>query len=84
MLGKTAGVELGEDELAVQDDLKTPSPGGDQDELAEVGLEVLQYIRRQTDGSGLIASHGAVLDTHPLELHGGLRSVVGSTGRSVI
>lgn len=73
MLGKAVGIELGEDELAICDDLKTPAPGGDQDELAKVGLEVLQNSCRQTDGFGLVASHRAILDTNLLELHRDLR-----------
>ncbi len=84
MFGKAVGVELGEDQYVVQDDLEAPASGGDQDQLAEVGLQVLQYICRQTDGFGLVASHGAVLDTHPLVLHGRLRSGGGSSGPAQI
>ena len=71
MLGKAPGLELGEDELAVADDLEATSPRGDEGESAEVGLELLQDLRRQTDGLGFVPSHGAVFDTQLLELHDG-------------
>ena len=62
MLGVAAGRLLREDELIVHDDLEHASDRGDQDELGQFVLELLQQPFRQTDGSRRVASVLAVLD----------------------
>lgn len=65
MLGVAAGRLLREDELIVHSDFEHAPDRGNQDELGQRVLELLQQPFRQTDGSRRVASRLAVLDRDP-------------------
>ena len=67
MLGETAHVELGIHQFPVDGYLETPSTRGDEDELPHIGFLALENRFRQTDGFGLVPSHGAVFDPDLLD-----------------
>lgn len=53
---------LGINERVAHRYLEDPTPGGDQSNVVDDLLELLEDSLRQTDGSRRIASLGAVLD----------------------
>ena len=55
------------DELAVHSDLEHATAGGDERDLGDAPLDLVEQPFRQTDGSGTVASASAVLDAY---LHG--------------
>jgi hypothetical protein len=78
-IGKTAGLLLGEHQLAVRLDLEDSAAS-----LAELGLhaELPLDLFRQTGGARIVVSDGAVLDRH-VSGHGLLLPgpIIGQTGR---
>ena len=68
MVGVTTRRLLGIHQLIVDGDFEHTPSRGDQDQLADVLLELLQQSFRQTDGPRCVASRHAVLDRDP---HGG-------------
>jgi hypothetical protein len=60
-----AGRLLGEQQLAVEGDLESPTTRRDKRDLLEDALETLDDPGRQTDGSLGVPSDRAVLDGHP-------------------
>ena len=56
---------LGVHEVVVHSDLENTTAGGNEREIAQLVLELLQQPLRQTDGSRGIASLGAVFDRDP-------------------
>ncbi len=61
-LGKSFERVFGEDLLLIQEDLKGARLTGRDGHAAEMRVEIVQEILRQTGGSGEIASGRAVLD----------------------
>lgn len=55
------GLELGVDQLAVDADLKTATPGGNEAQPCDLLLQGREELIRQTDGFRFVASHSAVL-----------------------
>jgi len=70
-VGVTAGRLLRVDEVAVDGDLEHAAAGWDQGDLRRRVFELLEDLRRQTDGSVEVASDGAVFDR---DLHLGISS----------
>jgi hypothetical protein len=57
-----AGLEFGVKELAIHRHLKAAAAGGDELEVFDLLLVGGQQLGRQTDGLGLVVSHGTVFD----------------------
>ena len=56
------------DKLAVHSHLENATAGGDERDLGDARLDLVEQPFRQTDGSGTVASTSAVLDAY---MHGG-------------
>jgi hypothetical protein len=76
-VGMPTGGLLRVDEVAVHDDFEDPAAGGDQGDVVGGVLELLEDLRRQTDGSVEVASDRAVFDR---DLHQGTSSETTSAG----
>jgi hypothetical protein len=74
LVGELAGLELGVDQLTVDGQLETPAARWDQLQLADLLLETVEQLARQTDGLRLVVSHRTVaqLDVHGRLLSGSL------------
>jgi hypothetical protein len=75
-VGELAGLELGVEELTVDGQLEAPAARGDQLQLADLLLETVEQLARQTDGLRLVVSHRTVtqFDVHGHLLSGSLLS----------
>ena len=62
MLGEPIALQLGEDQIAIDLDLKTATGTGVQFKVANLLFVGFEQGGRQTDGLGLVVSHGAVLN----------------------
>jgi hypothetical protein len=67
-----AGLALGINFLPVHKHLKDAAPAGDESEGLDVELQRGEQLVRQTDGSWLVVSLGAILD-FDMDCHGVLR-----------
>jgi hypothetical protein len=64
LIGELTSLQLGVNQLPVHGQLKTPTAGGDQFQVADALFEGSQQLARQTDGLRLIVSHRTVLQLH--------------------
>ena len=74
VLGESPFLHLAVDKVTIDGDLESASIRRNQDEGFDVDLELFQQLFRQTGGSFLVASLGAVFE---FELHGVSPSWVG-------